>query len=547
VTDDSSKTKSQLVAELGELRRHVASLEATLECRPNGAEVWQADHRALVKNAAYGIYVTSVDDRFITVNPALVEMLGYESIDELLSVKPSEIYERPEERDRLISTHKDAERIEGVEARWRRRDGKRITARLSGRPVFREDGALEGFELIAEDVTHQRRLEDQLRQAQKMEAVGRLTGGIAHDFNNLLSIILTNAELVGQALPEEAVSAREELNDLEESAKRGASMIRKLLGFSRYDDLELREVDLRSLVGDMTAMLERLLPDNIVVKTSIDESVGYIQGDPGAIEQVLINLATNARDAMPKGGRLHVEVAPQYLDDAYCSTRPWVNHGQYACVSVSDTGAGMDEDIQRQIFEPFFTTKPADAGTGLGMSMVYGLVKQHGGFVHVYSELEHGTAVRVHFPEVGRVAHAASRCVSYETGALRGSATILLTEDETALRRAAKRVLETQGYSVFAAADGEEALATLDAHPSEIDLVISDLVMPRLGGAELYRAVRQRKPSVRFLMTSGFSATEMLERGSIDPEVPCLQKPWTVTELLWSVRDALEEGAGEAA
>jgi CheY-like chemotaxis protein len=380
-----------------------------------------------------------------------------------------------------------------------------------------------------------------------MEAVGRLTGGIAHDFHNLLAIILSNAELVGKALSPEAVRAHEELNDLKASAERGAAMIRKLLGFSRNSELELREVDLRSLVGSMTGMLDRLLPANIEVRATVDDTVGFIRGDQGAIEQVLLNLATNARDAMPTGGRLHVEVGPQYLDADYCSSRPWVKQGKYACLSVCDSGVGMDHETQRRIFEPFFTTKPADAGTGLGMSMVYGLVKQHGGFVHVYSEPGHGTAVKVHFPEVGQISRPASRCVSYESEALAGAATILLTEDETALRRAAKRVLETQGYAVLAAADGEEALCALEAHPSEIDLVISDLVMPRLSGAELYKAVRQREPSVKFLMTSGFSVSEMQLRTSIDPAVPCLQKPWTVTELLWSVRDALEGGVDEAA
>jgi PAS domain S-box-containing protein len=544
------KTKAQLVADLAELRQHVADLEATLAKRADGADSVgkrQSDHHALVRNAAYGIYVTSVEDRFITVNPALVEMLGYESVADLLSVKPSDLYEQPAVREQLINAHKDAERIEGVEVRWKRKDGTRITARLSGRPVYGANGDLEGFELIVEDVTHQRRLEDQLRQAQKMEAVGRLTGGIAHDFNNLLAIILSNAELVGRELAPDAARGREQLNDLKACAERGASMIKKLLGFSRYDALELREVDLRSLVGDVTGMLDRLMPENIEVKTSIDDAVGSVRADQGAIEQVLLNLATNARDAMPHGGLLHVEVVPQSLDAAYCSSRPWLKQGEYACVSVSDNGCGMDEETQRHIFEPFFTTKPTDVGTGLGMSMVYGLVKQHGGYVHVYSELGHGTVVKLHFPEVGRRPQRVNRCVSYESGTLTGSATILLTEDDTALRRAAKRVLETQGYSVLAAADGEEALATLDAHPFEVDLVISDLVMPRLGGAELYKAVIQQQPSIRFLITSGFSATEMQQRTSIDPAVPCLQKPWTVTELLWSVRDALGGGVGEAA
>ena len=550
VTEDTGKTRSQLVAELAELRQRVSELEAELQVRPKATESTgpgRPNHHSLVDNAAYGIYVTSVEDRFVTANPALAEMLGYDSVAELLAVKPSEVYEAPEVREKLIDTYRDAERVEGVEATWRRRDESRITVRLSGRPVHDSSGELEGFELIAEDITHQRRLEDQLRQAQKMEAVGRLTGGIAHDFNNLLAVILSNVELIGQALTPDANRARAELDDLRSTAERGASMIKKLLGFSRHDELELRDVDLRALVADMSRMIDRLLPDDVEVIVAIDDTVGYVSADEGAIEQIMLNLATNARDAMPKGGRLNVELRRQYLDAAYCAQRPWVKEGEYVCLSVIDTGIGMDEEVQRQIFEPFFTTKPADAGTGLGMSMVYGLVKQHGGFVHVYSEVGHGTSVKVHFPEVGRIQRRASRRATYDPRELTGSATILLTEDETALRRAAKRVLESQGYTVFAAADGEEALAALEAHPTEINLVISDLVMPKLGGAELYQVVRTRQPAMPFLLTSGFSTTEMQERSNIDPAVPCLQKPWTVTELLWSVRDALEGEVGEAA
>jgi PAS domain S-box-containing protein len=546
MTDDMCKTHAQLVAELNELRRRLGGLTATNDARDSAATRLEADHAALVRHAAYGIYVTGVEDRFITVNPALVEMLGYESVDDLLSVRPSDLYEDRAVREHLIDTYRDAERVEGVETRWMKKDGTCITARLSGRPVHDIGGQFMGFEMIVEDVTHQRRLEDQLRQAQKMEAVGRLTGGIAHDFNNLLAVILSNAELIGGALPPDAVQAREDLNDLKDSAERGSLMIKKLLGFSRHDELEFRDVDLRSLAGDMTRLLERLLPDDIEVMTSIDREVGHIRADHGAIEQVILNLATNARDAMPQGGRLQVEVERQHPDAAYCVSHPWVKRGRYVCVSVTDTGVGMDEETQRRVFEPFFTTKPAEAGSGLGMSMVYGLVKQHGGFVHVYSEKGHGTVVKVHFPEAGSRPLSGGRCVSYESVALAGSATILLTEDETALRRATKRVLETQGYSVLAAADGEEALATLDTQASEIDLVISDLVMPRLGGADLYEAVKRKQPSIRFLMTSGFSISEMQQRTTIDPAVPCLQKPWTVSELLWSVRGALEGNNGEA-
>jgi CheY-like chemotaxis protein len=293
---------------------------------------------------------------------------------------------------------------------------------------------------------------------------------------------------------------------------------------------------------EMGRMLERLLPENIEVKVAFEGGVGLVTADPGAIEQVVLNLATNARDAMPKGGRLHIEVGRQRLDGAYRSTHPWVNPGRYACICVSDTGTGMDEATLGKIFDPFFTTKPADEGTGLGMSMVYGLVKQHGGFVHVYSEMDQGTTVKLYLPEAEISTRADRRCVSFESEALTGSATVVVAEDDAALRRAAKRVLENQGYTVLAAADGEEALSILTEHGPDVGLVISDLVMPKLDGADLLEAVKQGWPHVRFLLTSGFSGNEVQERTAIGSDVLVLQKPWTVTEFLWSVYDAL---AGE--
>ncbi len=490
----------------------------------------ETDYRALVEHATYGIYRSSLDDRFLSVNPALVEMLGYESKAELLTVKPSELY-----RD------KHAQRIEEVEVRWKRKDGTPITVRLSGCPVRNHNRELECFEMIAEEVTEQQRIEAQLRQAQKMEAIGQLTGGIAHDFNNILTVIMSNTELATKSLPEEAEEARADLEEARAAGERGSAMIRKLLGFSRTEKLSFQPVDLGRLVTNTTRVLQRVLPESIEIQISVAESIGAVRADPGALEQILLNLATNARDAMPDGGTLHVECRRERLDAGYHATHPWVIPGEYGCIVVSDTGVGMDEETQRRVFEPFYTTKPAGEGTGLGMAMIYGLVKQQSGFVHVYSELGEGTEVKLYFPAMDVEAVTETQQPSYQTCLPVGTETILVVEDEVAIRRATKRALERQGYSVMTAADGEEALETMDASGSEIDLIVTDLIMPRLGGHQLYDALTQQGRQVKFLFTSGYSTQDLTESSSFASSVPFLHKPWNVTNLVQCVRDTLDE------
>lgn len=501
----------------------------------------ETDYRGLVEHATYGIYRSSVDNRFLSVNPALVEMLGYESKVELLTVKPSELYEDAGERERLIERHKHTQRIEEVEVRWKRKDGTPITVRLSGRTVRNHNREPECFEMIAEEVTEQRRIEAQLRQAQKMEAIGQLTGGIVHDFNNILTVIMSNTELAAKSLPEEAEEAQADLEEARAAGERGSAMIRKLLGFSRSEKPSFQSVDLGRLVANTTRVLQRLLPESIEIQISAGESIGTVRADPGALEQILLNLATNARDAMPEGGTLRIECRRERLDASYHATRPWVIPGEYVCIVVSDTGVGMDEETQRRIFEPFYTTKPAGEGTGLGMAMIYGLVKQQGGFVHVYSELGEGTEVKLYFPAMDVEAAAETQQPSYQTCLPVGTETILVVEDEAAIRRATKRALERHGYSVMTAADGEEALETVDARGSEIDLIMTDLIMPKLGGRQLYDALTQEGRQVKFLFTSGYSTQELTESSSFASSFPFLHKPWNLTNLLQRVRDTLDE------
>ncbi len=496
----------------------------------------EESHRALVQHAAYAIYRSSVDGRFLTVNPALIRMLGYGSEQELLAIDlGTEVYADPQERPRILSRFDAGDVVEGVEVAWKRRDGTRILVRLSGRAVRRADGKIECFETIAEDVTERRALEDQLRQSQKMEAVGQLTGGIAHDFNNLLTIILANAQLLGKALPPDHADAQADLRDVMAAALRGRVMVKELLGFARRTSLDLQPVPLDALIGDLSGFLRRILPADVEI-VICGADVPDVRADVHATEQILFNLATNARDAMPEGGVLRIETSRVQLSEEQRQASGAHRVGDHVCLTVGDTGIGMDPETQAHIFEPFFTTKPAGKGTGLGLATVYGLVKQHSGGIEVDSEPGKGTRFRIYFP-VADQAEVAPRAPGDEVAARGGRETILLVEDDDQLRRSAKRILEEAGYQVVSAADGLEGLEAL-RQAEGVRLVLSDLVMPRLGGRALYDAARREGHTIPFLFASGYSDPD--RAGTLDPSIPLLHKPWTGPDLLRRVREVLD-------
>ncbi len=378
-------------------------------------------------------------------------------------------------------------------------------------------------------------LEGQLRQAQKMEAVGQLTGGIAHDFNNLLTVILSTARLMEDAIPPSSVDAREDLADLKAAAQRGAEMIRKLLAFSRAGQLSFEPHALDRVLAEALQMLRRVLPASVQIEAEIDPTTPPVRTDPGAVEQMVLNLATNARDAMPEGGTLHLRLGAMYIDQAFVGRRGWGRVGDYAALTVSDTGSGMDSEVLTRLFEPFFTTKPPGQGSGLGMSMVYGLMKQHGGFVDVASTPGAGTSVTLYFPAAAETP-TADRPAPVRVARGNGG-NILLVEDEPELRRAAQRLLESQGYRVLVAADGEQGLAMARAHHEELDLVVSDVVMPRMGGPALYVALARERINLPFLFTSGYTAREVRDRTPLPAGVTVLHKPWDVEELTAAVCD----------
>ena len=499
----------------------------------------EESHRALVQHASYAIYRSTPEGRFLTVNPALVAMLGYESAEQLLGVDlATDVYADPTERARILARfEKFGDALDGVEVTWKRRNGQSILVRLAGRAVRRADGSIECFETIAEDVTERRALEEQLRQSQKLEAIGQLTGGIAHDFNNLLTIILANAQLLAKAIPATLEPAHADLRDVMSAALRGRVMVKELLGFARRSRLELQPVSLGGLVRDLTGFLRRILPADVEIVTHDGDGLPDVRADVHAVEQIVFNLATNARDAMADGGVLRIETSLAQLAEEQRQACGAGRAGGHVCLAVEDTGVGMDAATRARMFEPFFTTKAPGKGTGLGLATVYGLVRQHGGGIEVDSEPGKGTRFRIYFP-LAEEAAVPAVARSGEPEARGGSETVLVVEDDDQLRRSAKRILEEAGYQVVTAADGLEALEALRQTGEGVRLVFSDLVMPRLGGRALYDAARREGMTVPFLFASGYS--DPSRTATLDPALPLVHKPWMAPDLLARIREILD-------
>jgi PAS domain S-box-containing protein len=538
-----STTPQRFTDDDAQFVRMVANTVASAVARGNADGALrrsEARYRSLVDGAAYGIYRSSLDGRFLQVNPALVAMLGYGSESELLEVDVATgVYAEPEDRRQLIeqcSKADEGDQVEGVEVQWRRKDGKPMLVRLSGR-MLREDGVLAGFEMIAEDVTQRRALEDQLRQAQKMDAVGRLAGGVAHDFNNLLTVIMGETEMAQDASAAES-DVRESLRAIRHAGESAAVLTRQLLTFSRRQILDPAVFAINDFVAQMDRMLRRLIGDDVEIVMNLAPDTGRVKVDRGQLEQVLVNLAVNARDAMPEGGRLLLETANATLDVDSAATHGGMPPGEYVVVTVSDTGTGMSEEVKSRVFEPFFTTKGEGKGTGLGLATSYGIIKQCRGHIAIYSEPGLGTTMRIYLP---RVYERDSDVAPAGAPSPRGTEAILLVEDDAALRTVTARILAAYGYSVLQAGSGEEALGLLSAQrQAPVQLLMTDVVMPGMGGGELAKRVRAARPGTKVLFTSGYSDEVMLRQLLREPEVVLLQKPFTPETLTRKVRAVLD-------
>jgi len=391
--------------------------------------------------------------------------------------------------------------------------------------------------MTGEDVAAQLARERALKQTEKMETIGRLTGAIAQQFNELLTAILARSTALAQTLP-----SNRDLDALKETAQRGAELAQRLLGFSRHRVLDLQPLILTEFVREALDRLRRQLPASIEVQFEADEDAGVVEADPAAVKQILLHLVTNARDAMPKGGTLHVEVRRARLDAADRPLHAWVEPGSYVSIALSDTGVGMNAQTLARVFEPFFTTKPVGVGTGLGMSMAYGLVKQHRGYLHLYSEVGQGTTAKVYLPAV-RDRGMAELEAAAEAALPGGTETILLVEDDPTMRAAAQQLLSKVGYRVVTAVDGQQGLDAYRAHRATLHLVITDVVMPKLSGFELYEVIRGESRGLSVLFMSGFPAPNFRKTVGQDAAVAFVTKPWTASELLAQIRRLLEAGS----
>ena len=497
--------------------------------------------RSVVEDAPYGIYRASTAGRFQQVNPALQKMLGYELTEELLAKDlPSEIFRHAGEYQRLIELFTRTQEIKDIEMEWERKDATLITVLCSGRRVNDENGALAHFEVFVEDVTEKRVLEKQLRMAQKMEAIGRLSGGIAHDFNNLLGVIIGYSRVLKRELGASNPLSEHAL-EIEKAGQRAASLTKQLLAFSRQQVLTPAVLNLNSLASDMEKMLPQLLGEDIEVTLVLDPLLGNVKADQSQIEQVIMNLAVNARDAMPMGGKLKIETANADLDDAYTRLHPGSKVGSFVLLAVTDTGMGMDAVTLTHIFEPFFTTKERGKGTGLGLATVYGIVKQSNGYTGVDSSPGKGTSFQIYLPRYAGQP-AVDEVKPDSPDMIRGSETILLAEDSEPLRKLVKTYLDSAGFRVFSAESGEAALELSTRIGVTLDLLLTDVVMPGMNGRALAEHLLSRQPGMKVLYMSGYTDTFIAGHGVLDPGMHLLHKPFTEEVFLRKVREVLDVG-----
>ncbi|MFO8071798.1 MAG: PAS domain S-box protein [Polyangia bacterium] len=493
-------------------------------------------YRSLVENLDDVVFMLDLEARIQYISSA-IEKYGY-SVDEVVGL-PFSRFVHPDDVERLLEGLREtlAGGIESRDFRAYDKQGRVRHVRTSVRPL-EIGGRLEGLTGVLVDLTERKRIEDQLRASQKMEAVGQLAGGVAHDFNNLLTAIDSYAELAAGEL-RESDPIREDLIQIRDATRRAAGLTRQLLAFGRKQVMDPEVLDFGAVITGLESMLRRLLGEHIEITVRRGEPLGCVKADLSQLEQVIVNLALNARDAMPTGGELTLSTAEVELDGDRAGEADGVEPGRYVVLSVSDNGCGMDTETLERIFDPFFTTKEKSKGTGLGLSTVYGIVKQSGGQIRVESDPGRGTTFEVFLPRVDGPPRRRRR--SSLPAQIAGGETVLVVEDEQMVRRIAERVLRASGYRVLSAANAGEALLICEQHDGEIDLVLTDMVMPQMSGEQLAERLAERWPKIRVLYMSGYTGDEIAQHGSLDPEIHFVSKPFTASELAGKVRAALDE------
>ncbi len=495
--------------------------------------------RLISENAADMIAVVDPSGRRLYNSPAYARILGFTN-EELESTS---FFEQVHPDDRKVAEQAAKEATGGsegrtVQYRMRHKDGTWHVIESGASAILNAQNQVEKLVIVNRDVSERRHLEEQFRQAQKMEAVGRLSGGVAHDFNNLLGVIIGYAEFLQESLDPEN-TLRSSVDEILKAGKRAASLTRQLLAFSRQQVLDPKVLDLNGVVSDMDKMLRRLIGEDVELSTVLGPNLGRLKADQGQLEQVVMNLVVNARDAMPQGGKLVIDTQNMVMDEAFVRRYPYpVQPGPYVCLTVTDSGIGMDAETKARAFEPFFTTKEKGKGTGLGLSTVYGVVKQSGGYIDIYSAPGAGTTFKIYLPRVDEAIKAEAP-VGTATS-FTGNETILLAEDETSLRTLTRNTLELCGYKVLEAKDGIEALQVSDGYKGSIDLLLTDMVMPGMGGRTLATELTKRRPEIRLAYMSGYTGQAVGSQGPVDPGSVFLLKPFTRELLTRKIREALD-------
>jgi len=499
-------------------------------------------YRTLVEGVRDIIFALSPEGTIASLNPAFETLLGW-SREEWLG-KPFEQLVHPEDLTvvfELMSRVLQGEPRPAAQFRVRTARGDHRVGEFAATAQLRE-GRLVGIFGIGRDVTERVQLEQQLRQAQKMEAVGRLAGGIAHDFNNILTAITGYADLLLEDLAA-SDPRRDDAVEIRKAADRAAGLTRQLLAFSRQQVLQPRVLDLNALVSELEKMLRRLLGEDVALATRLDPTLAHVRADPGQLEQVVMNLAVNARDAMPEGGKLTIETANIELDDVYARDHYPARPGAYAMLAVSDTGTGMTNEVKAHLFEPFFTTKEKGKGTGLGLATVYGIVKQSGGYIWAYSERGHGTSFKIYLPRVTETTDGVPERTQQRARPAHGTETVLVAEDEAPVRTVARQVLERHGYTVLEAPSAEAALDIVARYSGPVHLLLTDVIMPGMSGPDLAKRLAALRPEVRVVYMSGYTDDAIVRHGMLEPGVVYVQKPFTPDALARKIREVLDGAA----
>ena len=523
------------IDEIGDLSTDLSAIASTLSTRASELQETREFLSHLFERLPHPLLAVSSSGVINLANPAAARLLQYEGY-ELIGMNITSIFEDRKDAEKLLESGQAV----AIETLWRKKDGTQLPVSVCSDALSQDGWGGHGTVVVGTDLTDRKQLEEQLRHSQKMEAIGLMAGGIAHDFNNILTIIKGHGYFLMEGIDGDS-PMRVDLENIQKAIDRASGLTYQLLAFSKKQVLKPQVLNLNTVTGSMDKLLRRLLGEDIEIVSVLAPDLCNAKADRSQMEQVIVNLAINARDAMPRGGRLIIETANVIFDRAYCQSHPDVLAARYVLLSVSDTGCGIREEVKARIFEPFFTTKKLGQGSGLGLSTVYGIVKQHGGHIYVYSEEGKGTSFKMYLPCVDE--EAESEVKEPQRGELpRGDETVLLVEDDENILKIGLRALRSQGYMVLTAENGEEALELAGKFDGRIDLLVTDVIMPVLGGKGLAEQLTRRRGGLKTIFTSGYTNHAISFQTTLGGDFVFMQKPYTIDTLLVKVREVLDAG-----